>query len=87
MIKNKLPVSWRTNVPMIGLGAIKWKNYVDWGKMLNPSVDWDPHYQVVFHEFHKRPVLDEWQVKNPTGCGCLPLLPRAITCACTWGGW
>lgn len=61
-----------------GIRGYVWKNYIDWGEMLNPSVDWDSHYQMVFHEFHSTRVLGEWQVKNPAGCGCLPLLPRVL---------
>lgn len=61
-----------------GIRGYVWKNYVDWGEMLNPSVDWDSHYQMVFHEFHSTRVLGKWQVKNPAGCGCLPLLPRVL---------
>lgn len=87
MIKNKHPVCWRTNVQM----TRGWGSCVEelcWLGWIVKSFHYlDSRYQVVFHEFHERPVFGEWQVKNPTGCGCLPLLSHVITCVCTWWEW
>lgn len=47
------------------------------------SFHWFRRPQVLFHESHERPVFDEWQVKNPFGCGCLPVLSCVIS-SCTW---
>lgn len=69
-----------------GTGGRVWKNYADWGEMLNPSVEWDSHYQMVFHEFHKRLwwVAGKepywlWLLTSPSPCNnmCLYLV-RAV---------
>lgn len=58
-----------------GTGGHVWKIFVARGEMWNPSVDLDSHYQVFFHEFHKR---SAWWVAGKDAC-CLWLLTSPST--------